>query len=239
MSTTVKIESLLGMLTSKLSHENFIKWSFQFCFVLRGYDLLAHFTGKLICPPKFVLTPEYGVTKEISTAYKDWVKEDMALLSLLIATLSNDAIEHVVGCKRSYEAWTALQDRYMDVSSTSVNHLKDELHTWQKDNDTIDKYILRLKALKDQLQAAGEKVSDNDLIIAALSGLPSDYDMIRIVILARDTLITLEEFRAQLVGAEKSVEARMKSLVHSMAVMYVNGPTQGGVENSSSSSSSS
>lgn len=31
----------------------------------------------------------------------------------------------------------------------------------------------------------------------------------------------------------------MKSLVHSMTVMYVNGLTQGGVENSSSSSSSS
>ena len=40
-------------------------------------------------------------------------------------------------------------------------------------------------------------------------------------------------------GDEKSIEARMKSLVHSMVVMYVNGPTQGGVANSSSSSSSS
>lgn len=77
------------------------------------------------------------------------------------------------------------------------------------------------------------------MIIAALSGLPFDYDMIRTVILARDTPITLEEFRAQLVGAENSVEARMKSLVHSMVVMYVNGPTQGGVANSSSTSSSS
>ena len=132
MSTTVKIESLLGMLTNKLSDENFIKWSFQFCYVICGYDLLAHFIGKSICPPKFVLTPEYEVTKEINTAYKDWVEEDMALLSLLIAILSDDVIEHVVGCKRSYEAWTALQYRYMDVFSDSVNHLKAKLHTMQK-----------------------------------------------------------------------------------------------------------
>lgn len=48
--------------------------------------------------------------------------------------------------------------------------------------------------------------------------------MIKIVILARDTLITLKEFRAQLVGAEKSIEARVKSLVNGMAAMYVNGP---------------
>lgn len=48
--------------------------------------------------------------------------------------------------------------------------------------DTIDKYLFRLKAIKDQLKAAREKVSDNDLIIVALTGLPSDYDMIRTVI---------------------------------------------------------
>lgn len=104
MSTTVKTESLLGMLTIKLSDENFIKWSFQFCFVLRGYDLLDDFTGESICPPKFVLTPEPGVTKEISTRYKDWVKEDMTLLSLQIATLSDEVIEHAVGYKTFYEA---------------------------------------------------------------------------------------------------------------------------------------
>lgn len=157
MSNPVKIESLLGMLTIKLTDDNFIKWSFQFSSVLRGYDLLDHFTGESVCPPKFVLTPELGVTTEISAAYKEWVKIDMALLSLLIATLSDDAIEHVVGCKNSHEAWIALQDRYMSVSSATVNHLKAELHTMQKGGDTIDKYLLKLKAIKDQLQAAGEK----------------------------------------------------------------------------------
>ncbi|KAM2641902.1 hypothetical protein EV1_015932 [Malus domestica] len=181
MSTSVKIESLLGMLTIKLNDENFIKWSFQFCSVLRGYDLLDHFTGESVCPPKFVLIPDLGVTNEISITYKEWVKKDMALLSLLIATLSDDAIEHVVGCKTSYEAWTALQDRYMSVSKASVNHLKAELHTMQKGGDSIDKYLLRLKGIKDQLQAAGEKVCDNDLIIAALTGLPPDYDISRMV----------------------------------------------------------
>lgn len=84
--------------------------------------------------------------------------------------------------------------------------------------------MLRLKALKDQLQAVGEKVFDNDLIITTLFSLPYDYDMIRTIILARDTAITLEEFKVQLVGVVKSVKARMKSLV-----MYLNGPTQDGV----------
>lgn len=46
------------------------------------------------------------------------------------------------------------------------------------------------------MAAAGEQITDNDLIIAALTGLPVDFDMIRTVILARETPISLKEFRA-------------------------------------------
>ncbi|KAM2987968.1 hypothetical protein FF2_008065 [Malus domestica] len=69
--TSVKIESLLGMLTIKLNDDNFIKWSYQFCSVLRRYDLLDHFTGESVCPLRFVLTPELGVTTEINDSYKE------------------------------------------------------------------------------------------------------------------------------------------------------------------------
>lgn len=54
---------------------------------------------------------------------------------------------------------------------------------------------------------------DIDLIIAVLTGLPSEYDTIRTVIFARESSITLKEFRAQLIGVDKSIEARMYSLV--------------------------
>nr|XP_028959251.1 uncharacterized protein LOC114825080 [Malus domestica] len=218
---------------------NFLKWSFQFSSILRGYDLLDHFTGDSVCPPKFVLIPKLGVTTVINAAYKDWVKIDLALLSLLIATLGDDAIEHVVGCKTSYEAWVALHDRYMFVSKAIVNHLKVELQTMQKGGDSIDKYLLRLKALKDQLQAAREKVSNNNLIIVALTGLPSNYDTIRTVIFARESLITLKEFRAQLIGVEKSIDARMHSLVQGMSAMFVNANSSNEITGSPSGTSSS
>ncbi|CAN6567966.1 unnamed protein product [Malus baccata var. baccata] len=223
MSDSIKLENLLGMLTIKLNDDNFIKWNFQFCYVLRGYDLFDHFIGEYVCPPKYVLSLTLGVTTEVTTAYKTWVKADMALLSLLIATLSNDAMEYVVGCKTAHEACTALHDRYISVSSASVNHLKVELHTIQKGSDNVDKYLLRLKTIKDKLLAAGEKITDNDIVIAALTGLPTDFDMIRTVILARDTPISLKEFMAQLLGVEKSLENRMQSMVQSMAAMYING----------------
>ncbi|XP_050141048.1 uncharacterized protein LOC126616999 [Malus sylvestris] len=147
----------------------------------------------------------------------------MALLSLLIATLSDDAMKHVIGCKTSQEAWNALQDRYASASVSRINQLKTKFHTAQKGEDSIDKFLLKLKAIKDQLISAGERVSKNDLVIAVLTGLPQEFDMIRIVILARETPISLKDFRAQLLSAELTIESRVSALTGSMVAMYMNG----------------
>nr|XP_017185902.2 uncharacterized protein LOC108172629 [Malus domestica] len=230
---SVRIESLLGMLTVKLQDDNFVKLNYQFQSVLRGYDFFEFFTGESPCPPKFVVNTENGVTTEITAAYKSWVQKDMALLSLLIATLSDDAMEYVIGCKTSHEAWINLQDRYASVSRARINQLKIEFHTIQKGSDSIDKYLLRLKAIRDQLVSAGERITDNDFVITALSGLPPEFDIVKAVVLARETSIPLKDFRAQLIGVESAMEARVSTLASGMAAMYVQGDkVTGGHQNS-------
>ncbi|XP_070668232.1 uncharacterized protein [Malus domestica] len=123
--------------------------------------------------------------------------------------IEDDAMEHVVGCKTSHEAWKCLQERFASVS--------------MKGGESIDKFLMRLKGIRDQLLSAGEKVTDNDLIIAVLSGLPADFEMIKTVILARDSPISLKDFQAQLLVAEGSIESRMHSLSISMSAMVVQG----------------
>ncbi|KAM2435265.1 hypothetical protein PS1_025240 [Malus domestica] len=170
-----------------------------------------------------MIDTEVGVTKEITEAYKSWVKQDMALLSLLIAILFDDAMEYVIGCKTSCEAWNYLQERYASLSMARVNQLKTKYHTIQKGSDSIDKYLLRLKAIKYQLVSTGERVTGNDVVITALSSLPLEFDVVKTVILARDTLINLKDFRAQLLSAEATIESRITSLTASMVAMHVQG----------------
>lgn len=151
-STPLKIDGLLGMLTIRLQDDNFAKWSFQFQSVLEGYDLFDYFDGTNVCPPNYVIYLEGGVTKELTQAYREWIKVDKALLSLLITTLGDEAIKYVVGSKMAHEAWTQLKDRYDTVSRARINHLKTKLHTIKKELDSIEKQFMRLKHLKNQLQ---------------------------------------------------------------------------------------
>lgn len=67
------------------------------------------------------------------------------------------------------------------MSVSRINQFKTELHTAQK-RGSFDKFLLRLKAIRDQLISVGENVSDNDLVIAALTGLQQKFDMIKTVI---------------------------------------------------------
>ncbi|KAB2605438.1 hypothetical protein D8674_005155 [Pyrus ussuriensis x Pyrus communis] len=80
----------------------------------------------------------------------------------------------------------------------------------------MDKYLLRIKTIRDQLMVAGEYVSDNDVMIAALAGLPREFATIRSIILARDSNVTMKEFRALLIGAERENDVVLNSLTHNM-----------------------
>ncbi|KAB2616519.1 hypothetical protein D8674_023107 [Pyrus ussuriensis x Pyrus communis] len=115
-SSSFKIENLLGMLTIKLRDNNFAKWAFQFQSVLKGYKLFGHFDGTIGCPSKYAVSSETGVTREITTAFLDWESTDMALISLLLATLTDEAMEYVLGCRTAFEAWSNLVERYASVS---------------------------------------------------------------------------------------------------------------------------
>lgn len=90
------------------------------------------------------------------------------------------------------------------MSLARINHLKTELQTAQKDADSIERFLLWLKHIRDQLASAGVTISDDDFMITVLNGLPSEYDMIKTVLIARDSLISLKDFRAQLLAAEQT-----------------------------------
>ncbi|XP_068304241.1 uncharacterized protein [Pyrus communis] len=227
------------MLTIKLRDDNFAKWAFQFQSVLRGYKLFGHFDGTTLCPLKFVVDSDNGVTREVTVAYTEWETIDMALLSLLLATLTDEAMEYVIGCRTAYEAWINLVDQYATVSKSRINNLKTELHIIQKGSDTIDRYLLRLKHIREQLSAAGESISDNDVMIAGLAGLPKEYGVIRTIILDRESTLTLKEFRALLLGTEREIEGEMNTITQNLSALYIQGSSSSSNTGSSSNIGSS
>ncbi|CAL8152166.1 unnamed protein product [Prunus armeniaca] len=153
-ASSPKIEGLLGMVTLHLKDDNLLKWKYHIESILEGYDLFGHFDGSIIAPQKFAILDEERVTFEVIGASKEWLRADKALLSFLIATLLDNAIEYDIGSKTARDAWLSLSNRYATMSHARINRLQTELQTAQKGGDSIDKFILHLKHIKDQLSIA-------------------------------------------------------------------------------------
>lgn len=187
----------------RLGERNFIKWSFQFQATLSGNGLFGHFDGTEVSPPRYALDTEGGVTNEETTAYKLWKQTDMALLSLLMATLDEDIVDVIIGCKTSRQAWLALQERFSGASRVNIMQLKTELQTIRKGCESVEKYLQRVKNARDQLLSVGVTIPDEDIIIVILNGLPEEYSIVRTVIEGRETQITLRDLRSQLLAAER------------------------------------
>ena len=84
--------------------------------------------------------------------------------------------------------------------------MKSNLQNIRKGTDTISQYTLRIKEACDYLTAAGVHFVDEDIVILALNGLPSEYNTFRCVVRGRESVINLKDFRSQLLAEELIVE---------------------------------
>ena len=136
VDSSVKIERLLGMLTVKLQDDNFVKWSYQFQSVLRGYDLFEFFNGESMS------------TKVLHHYYQEG-------LSFIKLTNCNTFWWGLV--RHHKKNGNVFKKGLHLFRWWRVNQLKTEFHTAQKEADYVDKFLLQLKGIRNYLVLAGEK----------------------------------------------------------------------------------
>ncbi|CAL9015454.1 unnamed protein product [Prunus brigantina] len=90
-------------------------------------------------------------------------------------------------------------------------HLKNNLHGMQKGTDSVDVYWKKVRAARQQLTTAGHSISDQDMILLILKGLPVEYNPFKSHIRARPVRVTLPELRDLLLEEECDLDAAAKS----------------------------
>ena len=210
---------LLNMMTRRLDDNNFIIWRYQFQTVLEGQDLFGYIDGSTLSPTKYVITDDEGVTDEVSTAYKEWKKTDKAILSLLLATLSFDTMDYVVGSKTSREAWIRLNDRYNTFSRSHVMQLKTEMYTITKGMDSVEIYLQKVTRARNKLDALGVRMEDEDIVVVVLNGLPAEFNLIKAIIRGRKSPIAMQELRILLLSAERDIANRVVLNIQAFSAM--------------------
>ncbi|KAM1971948.1 hypothetical protein ACFX16_018814 [Malus domestica] len=120
------------------------------------------------------------------------------------------------------------------MTRTNILQLKIDLQNIKKGYVSIDDYLQLIKEARDQLATVSVIISDEDIIIVALRGLPSEYNTIKSVIRGRENLVSLQELRSQLKAEEtildevpKQVSLMSGMLAHTSSSVYDTGGTSG------------
>ncbi|KAL6204284.1 hypothetical protein ACLB2K_021552 [Fragaria x ananassa] len=175
---------------------------------------MGYVDGSFPCPLEYKTLEENGVASEIEHEYMSWVQNDCAVMSILAATLSNDALSFVIGRKSSKEIWCRLKEKYVDDSWYNIAKLKTSLDNIQKGSDSIDMYLLRVKSFCDQLAVMGVDMADEDIIEPVLHGLSSEFAVIKAIIRFKtlNSSVSMKDLRSLLLIAEDEINQIVTSM---------------------------
>ena len=170
-STLLPFNTLIHMVTIKLSSSNYLLWKSQLLPLLESQELIGHVDGTLEPPPRFALANSQ--TPNIKPLA--WKQTDQRLLSLLLSSLTEEAMVEVVGLTTSREVWIALENTFCHRSKAREIRLKDDLQLKKRSTRTVSEYARAFKAICDQLHAIGRAIDGTDKVHWFLRGLGSEF----------------------------------------------------------------
>ena len=89
---------------------------------------------------------------------------------------------HVVHCQSAAEVWIVLEQLFSTKSKARALQLRLSLQTLKKENSSIADYVLKMKSLATSLIAAGQQMSDDELILYILGGLGLEFESLNTTI---------------------------------------------------------
>ena len=133
----------------------------------------------------------------------DAEKDQMARAFICLHVAKHHKIS-VSKCKTAKEAWEMLRTKYEAQTTARKLQLRIALNTVKMGpTEPLTVYQARVQDLKAQLEAVGDIVTDQEAAVPFLSGLPPAYDMIRTVITAADTPLTIDQMVPKLLPVEQ------------------------------------
>ncbi|KAK1552652.1 hypothetical protein Q3G72_020893 [Acer saccharum] len=211
----------------KLDNDNYIYWKAQVLRVIRAFELEDFISGLKSAPSKYVEVQSAGEKQSVlNKSYVNWNKSDQLLLSWLFSSINQNLIGQVIDCKNSQEVWSTLENLFSQQSMAKILQLKHQLQNVKKGASSINDFVLKVKTIGDNLKAAGQVVSENDLILSILHGVGSEYDTVVSMITSQRSSMTLQEAQYLLLNLEQRI-AEQNSVaqvdVSSASALYASG----------------
>ncbi|KAK6154372.1 hypothetical protein DH2020_008620 [Rehmannia glutinosa] len=153
-------------LTIRFDRSNYVFWRAQLLATTRAHGFDGFLNGTAFPPPQLISeVASTSLDSIFNPEYILWLRKDQFLFSWLLSSISESMLGHITRCTTSAKIWSVLANLFQNQSRSRIMHLRLLLQTTKKADSSIDDYLLKMQGIADQLQAAGQNISDDDLIL--------------------------------------------------------------------------
>lgn len=193
--------------SEKLTRQNYGVWSTQVLTTIKGVRLFGFIIGARAPPPEEVDEKQGDKTVKVpNPAYEDWVALNQQALGFLLATLSKDVLSQVAMAKTVAQVWKVIEDLFSSHTCARTINVRLALTTTKKETMTVSQYYAKMKALGDEIAAAGKTLNDEEMMGYILNGLDPDFNSLVSALITRVEPISLFELYSQLLSFETRLE---------------------------------
>ncbi|GAB2232759.1 hypothetical protein Droror1_Dr00011813 [Drosera rotundifolia] len=109
--TTLTFNSMIHMISIKLTSSNYLLWRSQIQPLLQCQDLFSHVDGTM------------GLSSSNTLVTNAQRRSDQSVMSLLLSSVTEEVLSEVIGLSTTREVWSALVTPLVfNTMSNSVNH---------------------------------------------------------------------------------------------------------------------
>jgi len=197
-----------SQISEKLTRDNYLLWKAQ---VIPSVRAAPQYEGVLDGttpqPAKFVETEKDDKKIVIvNPDYEKWLTKDQQLLSYINNSLSKEVLAQVATLTTSAAVWATLENMFSAQSRARITNLRMQMANCRKGSLTAVAYFAKMKALGDELAAAGRPVSNEELITFILAGLDLDYNALVQSVMAKTDPVTLSDLYGQILAYDSRLQ---------------------------------
>ncbi len=123
----------------------------------------------------------------------------------LSVSVIDTMIRHIQDAHTPTKAWQNLVQMFQTNTKARKLQLKQELHTVEKKNMSINRYSLKIKGIIESLASINVFVDDDDLVSVCLNGLGKEYKPFKTSIIVRENVPNFRDFVSMLILEKKTL----------------------------------
>lgn len=206
ISNGIEMENELIKIEKLQTHAQWTMWKFQIKIILKSREVYEVVSGE---DPK----PDNTEGADYAARLAAWKKSDIKAQRVIVTTISQRVMVHIVNCMTSCEMWNRLHSVFERKTETGILYLQQRYYSYTRDpQDDMASYISKLEEIVLQLADLGLEIPEQMVISKVILSLPSEYRHFSSAWeSAAKTDRTLDNLRTRLMTEESRIQSEGKS----------------------------